>query len=112
MTEWICEVLAYAAMASYDQPITAGDGLKRVFSVLSSGMALNGIKDPTDKTKNIFESFTKQEKEDITYKAQHALRLIAFQKIHAVLGIEQIPDLPRDSSTGEERNGVDIKEEV
>ena len=61
MSEWICEVLSYAAMASYDQPITAGDGLKRVFSVLSSGVAINGIKDPTNENKNIFESFTKQE---------------------------------------------------
>lgn len=61
MSEWICEVLSYAAMASYDQPITAGDGLKRVFSVLSSGVAINGIKDPTNEDKNIFESFTKQE---------------------------------------------------
>ena len=61
MSEWICEVLSYAAMASYDQPITAGDGLKRVFSVLSSGVALTGIKDPTNETQNIFESFTKQE---------------------------------------------------
>ena len=54
-------MLSYAAMASYDQPITAGDGLKRVFSVLSSGVAINGIKDPTNEDKNIFESFTKQE---------------------------------------------------
>ena len=61
MSEWICEVLSYASMASYDQPITAGDGLKRVFSVLSSGVAINGIKDPTNENKNIFESFTKQE---------------------------------------------------
>jgi len=99
-------------MASYDQPITAGDGLKRVFSVLSSGVAINGIKDPTNEDKNIFESFTKQEKEDITYLAQRALRLISFQKIHQVLGIDEIPDLPRDSSIGEEKNGEDIKEEV
>ena len=61
MSEWICEVLSYAAMASYDQPITAGDGLKRVFSVLASGLAISGIKDPTDENKNIFESFTKQD---------------------------------------------------
>ena len=61
MTDWMCEVLAHSAMVSYDQPITAGDGLKRVFSVLSSGIIYDKLADPTDKDKDIFERFTPQE---------------------------------------------------
>ena len=42
----------------------------------------------------------------------HLYFTLFLQKIHQVLGIDEIPDLPRDSSIGEEKNGEDIKEEV
>lgn len=102
LVDWHCEVLAYAAMASYEQPMTAGDGLKRVLSVIASGLIQRGMADPTDQTKDVFACLTRQawifnilfflifknelfsnpinqQKEEITFKAQHSLRLLAFQ---------------------------------
>ena len=38
--------------------------------------------------------------------------IFIIEKMHQVLRIDEIPDLPRDSSIGEEKNGEDIKEEV
>lgn len=35
---------------------------------------------------------TDQEREDITSSAQHALRLIAYNQIYKILGIERLPD--------------------
>ena len=62
MSEWICEVLAYTAMASYEQPITAGDGLRRVLSLIASGIMLErGLQDPQNPETNIFDYLTKQE---------------------------------------------------
>jgi hypothetical protein len=37
-----------------------------------------GLADPTNKNEDTVAHLTRQEREDITYKAQHALRLIAF----------------------------------
>jgi len=48
---------------------------------LASGIVLPGnagLSDPTSGGEDIVAHLTKQEREDITYKAQHALRLIAF----------------------------------
>ena len=61
MTDWLCEILAYLAMASYDHPITAGDGLKRVFSLLASGILWRKVADPTDDKIDIFAHFTPQD---------------------------------------------------
>lgn len=35
---------------------------------------------------------TDQEREDITSSAQHALRLIAYNQLYKILGIERLPD--------------------
>ena len=58
--DWQCEVLAFAAMASYEQPMTAGDGLQRVLSVIASGLIERGMADPTDQAKDVFAYLTRQ----------------------------------------------------
>ena len=58
-----------------------GDCLRRFFSALSVGLVLqhgHGIADVTNDNANYVAELRKQEREDITGKAQLALRLIAF----------------------------------
>ena len=38
--------------------------------------------------------WTNQQRESITFKAQHNLRLLSFRKIHLVLGVELLPKKP------------------
>ena len=42
----------------------------------------------------VFHHLSKQQKEDLTASAQHALRLWSFRKIHEILAIDLIPALP------------------
>jgi hypothetical protein len=69
--------------------------LRRVFEAVASGIFLTGgpgIYDPCEKTPtDAFEYLTRQEKEDLTNSAQHAVRLIAFGSIHKVLGMDPLP---------------------
>lgn len=52
-----------------------------------------GIMDPCEKDKrDVLSDLTGQQREDITSSAQHALRLIAFNQIYKILGIERLPD--------------------
>ena len=58
-----------------------GDCLRRFFAALSVGLVLNnghGIADVTNENANQVDDLSRQEREDITGKAQIALRLIAF----------------------------------
>jgi len=45
-------------------------------------------KEPVD----VLGHITDQEREDITSSAQHALRLIAYNQVYKILGIDRIPD--------------------
>ena len=52
-----------------------------------------GFNDPVvgDELGNVFEaSLTPQQREELTVAAQNGLRLVAFQKIHELLGIDMI----------------------
>ena len=59
-----------------------GDLLRRVFASISSGLFLpggSGINDPCERERvDVSEKLSKQMREDITYKAQHVLRLLSF----------------------------------
>lgn len=49
--------------------------------------------DPCEKESiDVLGHITDQEREDITSSAQHALRLIAYNQIYKILGIDRIPD--------------------
>jgi len=70
-----------------------GDCLRRFFSALSVGLVLqhgHGIADVTNDNANHVDELSKQEREDITGKAQLALRLIAFGYIHKLLDIPKV----------------------
>ena len=49
--------------------------------------------DPCEKEQvNALDHIGDQEREDITSSAQHALRLIAYNQIYKILGIDRLPD--------------------
>jgi len=103
LTPWVTSLLVQRSMESAGHPTTAGDGLRRFFSILACGLILpgnHGLADPTSPG-DILAALTKQDREDITNKAQLALRHIAFNQIHCVLGIEKI-----------ERGGAQVKAEA
>lgn len=103
LTPWVTSLLVQRSMESAGHPTTAGDGLRRFFSILACGLILpgnNGLADPTSPG-DVLAALTKQDREDITNKAQLALRHIAFNQIHCVLGIEKI-----------ERGGAQAKAEA
>jgi len=51
-----------------------------------------GLQDPCERDqRDALGSLTPQQREDITASAQHALRLLAFRQIHAILGMEPLP---------------------
>uniref|UniRef100_A0A2P2HZK8 Zinc finger RNA-binding protein-like n=2 Tax=Hirondellea gigas TaxID=1518452 RepID=A0A2P2HZK8_9CRUS len=133
ISSWALELICEKVIGSGGQPMSPGDGIRRVLEAISAGLLLPGTpglldpceKDPTDAAARL----SNQEREEITSSAQHALRLIAFRQIHKVLGMDQIPVTKfqrnprftrkrrRDNSTGEggdseaEQNGGDGKKD-
>ncbi|ESO97481.1 hypothetical protein LOTGIDRAFT_53531, partial [Lottia gigantea] len=96
--EWALELLVEKCISSSGQVLSPGDGLRRVFECIASGILLPGgpglcdpcEKEPTDAAGSLIN----QQREEITASAQHALRLIAFRQIHKVLGMDPAP-LPK-----------------
>ncbi|KAG5853852.1 hypothetical protein ANANG_G00030990 [Anguilla anguilla] len=78
----------------------AGEALRRVLECLASGILMSdgpGISDPCEKeTTDAISHLDRQQREDITQSAQHALRLAAFGQLHKVLGMDSLPSkMPR-----------------
>lgn len=94
LNQWAMELLVEKCIATGGPHISVGDGLRRVFECIASGVLLPkgpGLYDPCEKEpSDAAEKLSPQEREDITASAQHALRLIAFKQIHKVLGMEQL----------------------
>ncbi|KTF95962.1 hypothetical protein cypCar_00029297 [Cyprinus carpio] len=97
---WPLELLCEKAIGTGNRPMGAGEALRRVLECLASGILMadgSGIcdpceKDPTDAISHI----DRQQREDITQSAQHALRLSAFGQLHKVLGMDPLPSkMPR-----------------
>jgi hypothetical protein len=88
------ELLVEKALASVGYPLGPSDSLRRVFEMFASGLLLDKefhLWDPCEKESvDVIDNVTLQEREDITAAAQCALRLMAFDRIHEVLGIERI----------------------
>ncbi|XP_033633879.1 zinc finger RNA-binding protein-like isoform X2 [Asterias rubens] len=92
---WPMELLCERVIASRGQPLRPGDSLRRVFEAIAGGLLLPsgpGLFDPCEKDPtDALAHLDKQQCEDITASAQHALRLIVFRQIHKVLGMEALP---------------------
>lgn len=95
LSSWALELICEKVIASAGQPMSPGDGVRRVFEAIASGLLLPGtpgIMDPCEKDPiDAAGQLTSQEREEITASAQTALRMIAFRQIHQVLNMEALP---------------------
>jgi len=83
-SQWI-DVLVCKSFESARWPLTVGDGLRRVFGVISSGLLL------FDKNRDgVCQTLSKQQRMDITTASQFLLRQMSFMKIPEMLDIERI----------------------
>jgi len=110
LTVWAMELLAERTLSSVPVALSPGEAVKRVFEVVAGGLIINKnftMIDPCEKeTVEVMRNLSVQEREDITSSAQHALRLIRFNQIWKILGIERISatdDIPSEAVT----TGVD-----
>uniref|UniRef100_A0AC34QZ99 DZF domain-containing protein n=1 Tax=Panagrolaimus sp. JU765 TaxID=591449 RepID=A0AC34QZ99_9BILA len=81
---------------SFEFPMSPGDAFRRVFEAISSCVLLTRratMVDPCEKEQvDVMEKLTRQEREDITSSAQHALRLIIFDQIDKILDMPRLPE--------------------
>ncbi|XP_045686888.1 zinc finger RNA-binding protein 2 isoform X5 [Phyllostomus hastatus] len=89
------ELLVEKAVSSAKGPLSPGDAVRRVLECVASGMLLTdgpGLQDPCERDQtDVLGPMTPQEREDITARAQHALRMLAFRQIHKILGMDPLP---------------------
>ena len=94
MTPWMMEVLCERVLGSNSDPasLTPSRAFRRIFEAVSSGIIMQGIKDPCEREDvDVFESLAEQAREILTSSAQGYLRQIALGHIHKVLGMEKLP---------------------
>ncbi|XP_075715108.1 LOW QUALITY PROTEIN: interleukin enhancer-binding factor 3 [Rhinoderma darwinii] len=97
---WPLELLCEKAIGTANRPMAAGEAFRRVLECLSSGILMPdgpGLHDPCEKeATDALAHLERQQREDITHSAQHALRLAAFGQLHKVLGMDSLPSkLPK-----------------
>ncbi|XP_073510291.1 interleukin enhancer-binding factor 3 isoform X2 [Phyllobates terribilis] len=92
---WPLELLCEKAIGTANRPMGAGEAFRRVLECLSSGILMPdgpGLHDPCEKeSTDALGHLERQQREDITHSAQHALRLSAFGQLHKVLGMDSLP---------------------
>ncbi|XP_034055872.1 interleukin enhancer-binding factor 3 homolog isoform X1 [Gymnodraco acuticeps] len=92
---WPLELICEKAIGTGNRPMGAGEALRRVLECLASGILMSegaGISDPCEKEPtDAIGHLDRQQSEDITASAQHALRLSAFGQLHKVLGMDPLP---------------------
>ncbi|KAM3864270.1 interleukin enhancer-binding factor 3 homolog [Diretmus argenteus] len=92
---WPLELLCEKAIGTGNRPMGAGEALRRVLECLASGILMadgSGICDPCEKElTDAIGHLDRQQREDLTQSAQHALRLSAFGQLHKVLGMDPLP---------------------
>eukprot|EP00095_Tigriopus_kingsejongensis_P000452 maker-scaffold217_size252476-snap-gene-0.14 protein:Tk00452 transcript:maker-scaffold217_size252476-snap-gene-0.14-mRNA-1 annotation:"zinc finger rna-binding protein" len=95
MNQFTLELLVEKCLASVGMPLSPGDGLRRVFEALASGILLSnnpGFLDPCEREpQDTAADLSAQQREDITAAAQASLRLIAFRQVHKVLKMNPLP---------------------
>jgi len=89
------ELLVYKTVISSPVMLHLSDSFRRFFEMISSGQFMSQrtkLIDPCEKEEfDLFATITKQQRENMVCSAQNAIRLIAFDQIHQVLGIERLP---------------------
>uniref|UniRef100_A0A8C3N0M1 Interleukin enhancer binding factor 3 n=1 Tax=Geospiza parvula TaxID=87175 RepID=A0A8C3N0M1_GEOPR len=92
---WPLELLCEKSIGTANRPMGAGEALRRVLECLAWGIVMpdgSGIYDPCEKeATDAIGHLDRQQREDITQSAQHALRLAAFGQLHKVLGMDPLP---------------------
>lgn len=111
---WPLELICEKAIATCNRPLGAGEALRRVMECLASGILLPGgpgLHDPCEKEPtNTLANMTDQQAEAITYRAQHALRLMAFGQIYKVLEMEPLPsNKPSQKYPWSDKEGLGLK---
>lgn len=94
LSQWAMELLTEKVIASAGVPLSPGDCLRRMMECLASGFLIKGpgLMDPCEKEPvDALNGLSKQQREDITQRAQQFLRYIAFRQIHKVLGMDPLP---------------------
>jgi zinc finger RNA-binding protein len=91
---WATQVLVQKVLSSADEYTSSpGRAVRTVFECISSGILLNdspGLYDPCEREPtDLCQLIALQERECITTSAQHALRLIAFDQMHRILGMSE-----------------------
>ncbi|CAF0780459.1 unnamed protein product [Didymodactylos carnosus] len=90
--ELIVERILRGTHDQQQQQMTISSVFRLVLECLSSGLLLPdgpGLLDPCQKEpKNALDYLTVQQSEDITYAAQLALRMMAFEQLHKILDLE------------------------
>ncbi|XP_029300165.1 spermatid perinuclear RNA-binding protein [Cottoperca gobio] len=111
---WPLELICEKAIATCNRPLGAGEALRRVMECLASGILLPGgpgLHDPCEKEPtNTLTNMTDQQAEAITYRAQHALRLMAFGQVYKVLEMEPLPsNKPSHKYPWSDKEGLGLK---
>lgn len=111
---WPLELICEKAIATCNRPLGAGEALRRVMECLASGILLPGgpgLHDPCEKEPvNTLLAMTDEESEAITYKAQQALRLMAFGQIYKVLEMDPLPSSkPSQKYPWSDKDGLGLK---
>uniref|UniRef100_A0A8C2ZWZ6 Spermatid perinuclear RNA-binding protein n=1 Tax=Cyclopterus lumpus TaxID=8103 RepID=A0A8C2ZWZ6_CYCLU len=111
---WPLELVCEKAIATCNRPLGAGEALRRVMECLASGILLPGgpgLHDPCEKEPtNTLANMTDQQAEAITYRAQQALRLMAFGQIYKVLEMEPLPsNKPSQKYPWSDKEGLGLK---
>lgn len=108
---WSIELLCERVSSSAGEQLNPGEAFRHVLEAIASGLLLPGgagLLDPCEKEPtDALNYLSRQEREDITASAQHALRLIAFRQIHKILGVE-----PLQSRRGKRKHESDPEESV
>uniref|UniRef100_A0A8C7AI52 Zinc finger RNA binding protein 2 n=1 Tax=Neovison vison TaxID=452646 RepID=A0A8C7AI52_NEOVI len=82
LPHWAMELLAEKALSSASGPLSPGDGMRRVLECVASGTLLAGQSPGRG---------AQSTRAHLGAPFKHALRLLAFRQIHAVLGTEPLP---------------------
>uniref|UniRef100_A0A8D3BV05 Spermatid perinuclear RNA-binding protein n=1 Tax=Scophthalmus maximus TaxID=52904 RepID=A0A8D3BV05_SCOMX len=111
---WPLELICEKAIATCNRPLGAGEALRRVMECLASGILLPGgpgLHDPCEKEPiNTLDNMSDQQAEAITYRAQHALRLMAFGQMYKVLEMEPLPsNKPSQKYPWSDKEGLGLK---
>lgn len=96
---YVLELISYKAIVSHPLTLRVSDAFRRFFEVISTGQFMSPrapLEDPCEKEQvNPLGHLTKQQRENVICSAQHGLRLIAFDQIQIILGMDRVEKVSR-----------------